>query len=372
MRLLFRKKTAQGGHAVRHSPQRVSGCKCRLGVRILAVFALAVLTLSLVPLTAAAANKPLEIYFVDVEGGQSTLFVTPAGQSLLIDTGWNYNAYRDAIRITKAAKLAGIKKIDYVLITHYHQDHVGGVPQLIAKFPVGTFIDHGPNREETAAMNHQYEEYQKAIAGKNHIVVKPGDQLPIKGMDAVVVSADGNIIEQPLPGAGQQNANCEGVTEKASDASENARSVGTVITFGNLRIVDLGDLTWNKELQLMCPVNKVGHADLLVVSHHGLDQSNSPALVHALQPRVAIFDNGAKKGASPSAWDIVKSSPGLQDIWQLHFADAGGSEHNAQDPFIANINEADTGYYLKVTAREDGSFDVFNPRNKFSKEYPAK
>jgi competence protein ComEC len=318
------------------------------------------------------ANKPLEIFFVDVEGGQSTLFVTPGGHSLLIDTGWDYNAYRDANRIVKAAKLAGIKQIDYVLITHYHQDHVGGVKQLMAKMPIATFVDHGPNREDTAAMNHIYSDYQTAIAGKNHIVVKPGDVLTVQGIDGVVVTADGNEIEQPLPGAGEQNPSCEGVQQKASDTTENARSVGTVITFGKLKIVDLGDLTWNKELELMCPVNKIGRADILVVSHHGLDQSNSPALVQALQPRVAIFDNGSKKGASPSAWDIVKSSPGLLDIWQLHFADAGGSEHNAQDPFIANVEEADTGYYLKLTAHEDGSFEIFNPRNKLSKPYPAR
>jgi hypothetical protein len=248
---------------------------------------------------------------------------------------------------------------------------VGGVPQLVAKMPVGTFIDHGPNREETPAGEHLYEDYQKAIAGKNHIVAKPGDTLPIRGIDAVAVSADGNLISQPLAGTGQENSSCSGVQQKAADPSENARSLGTVLTFGRLRIVDLGDLTWNKELELMCPTNKLGRADILVVSHHGLDQSNSPALVHALQPRVAIFDNGAKKGASPSAWDVVKSSPGLLDIWQLHFADAGGSEHNAQDPFIANVNEADTGFYLKVTANEDGSFEVYNPRNKFSKQYPA-
>ncbi len=319
-----------------------------------------------------AASKPLQMYVVDVEGGQATLFVTPEGKSLLIDTGWNYNAFRDANRIVAAAKQAKIKRIDYVLITHYHQDHVGGVKQLLAKMPVGTFIDHGPNREDTAAMKHGYEDYQAAIAGTNHMVVKPGDTLPIRGMDAVVVSADGNVIGQPLPGAGQENPNCSGVQEKASDPTENARSVGTVITFGRLKIVDLGDLTWNKELELMCPVNKIGRTDVLVVSHHGSDLSNSPALVHALQPRVAIVDNGAKKGASPSAWDIVRSSPGLLDIWQLHFADAGGSEHNTQDPFIANTSEADTGYYLKVTANEDGSFDVYNARNKLSKEYAGR
>jgi competence protein ComEC len=321
---------------------------------------------------ARASEKPLEIFFIDVEGGQATLFVTPEHRSLLVDTGWGYNAYRDAKRIAAAAKLADIKRIDYVLITHYHADHVGGVPQLVAKLPVGTFIDHGPNRENTNSVNHLVAEYQTAIDGSHHMVATPGEHLPIKGIDAVVVSADGKLIDQALPGAGQANQFCAGVPQKGADATENARSVGTVLTFGRLRIVDLGDLTWDKELDLVCPNNKLGRADIFVVSHHGMDLSNSPALVHALQPRVAVFDNGAKKGAAASAWDVVKSSPGLEDIWQLHFADANGQEHNASDPFIANVTEADTGYYLKITAHQDGSFEVFNPRNKFSKTYPAK
>lgn len=321
---------------------------------------------------AQAAEKPLQIYFIDVEGGQSTLFVTPARQSLLVDTGWGYHAYRDANRIAAAAKRAKIKKIDYVIITHYHADHVGGVPQLVAKIPVETFVDHGPDRETSKQAQILYSDYQKAIAGKNHVLAKPGETIPIKGMNVTVVSADGNVIDHALPGAGQPNASCSGVPQKATDPTENARSVGVVMTFGKLRIVDLGDLTWNKELELMCPDNKLGKADLLVVSHHGTDLSNSPALVHALQPRVAVMDNGAKKGASPSAWDVVKSSPGLEGLWQLHFADEGGSEHNTQDPYIANVSDNDTGFYLKVTAYEDGRFEVYNPRNKFEKQYGGK
>lgn len=317
-----------------------------------------------------AAEKALQIYFIDVEGGQSTLFVTPEGQSLLVDTGWGYNAFRDANRIVAAAKMAKIKKIDYVLITHYHSDHVGGVPQLVQKIPVGAFIDHGPNREQSKDSETLYSEYQKATANATHILAKPGETLPIKGMTVTIVSADGNVIDHPLTDAGAPNAACEGVEQKATDPTENARSNGIVIDFGKLRIVDLGDLTWAKELQLMCPNNKLGHADIFIVSHHGADLSNSPALVHGLAPRVAIMDNGSKKGGAATAWDIIKSSPGLQDFWQLHFADANGSEHNTSDPFIANVSETDTGNYLKLTAHPDGSFEIYNPRNKFSKDYP--
>jgi len=318
----------------------------------------------------SAAPKPLEIFFIDVEGGQATLFVTPAGQSMLIDTGWGYNAYRDANRIVAAAKLAKIKKLDYVLITHYHSDHVGGVAQLITKMPIGTLIEHGPNREDTNATNHLVDEYKAATASVPRLTPAPGEHLPIKGIDVVVATADGKVLQNPLPGAGGPNKACNGVQRKADDPSENARSLGSVITFGQFKVVDLGDLTWNKELELMCPDNKLGRTDLLVVSHHGLEQSNSPALVHALQPRVAVMNNGSNKGGSPAAWDVVKTSPGLQDLWQLHFADAGGQEHNTTDPFIANVDEADAGNYLKLTAHQDGSFEIVNPRNKYSRSYP--
>lgn len=319
-----------------------------------------------------AAQKPLEIYFVDVEGGQATLFVTPAGQSLLIDTGWPENDHRDADRIAAAAKIAKIKKIDYVLITHYHDDHVGGVPQLVDRIPVGAFIDHGPNRETGAKPDSLYSNYQKASAGSNHLSVKPGDKLPLKGIDGVVVTADGNVIDQSLAGAGQPNSACSGVEQKRADQSENARSLGVVLTFGKLKIVDLGDLTWNKELELVCPSNKIGKAAIYIVSHHGLAASSSPAFVHGIQPRVAIMDNASTKGGAPAAWDIIKTSPGLEDLWQLHVSAAGGKEHNAADSFIANVTETDTGHYLRLTAHEDGRFEVFNPRTNYSKKYAAK
>jgi competence protein ComEC len=327
------------------------------------------LALSL-PALSSAKSKDLLIFFIDVEGGQSTLMVTPSGQSILIDAGWPDNGDRDATRIAAAAKLARVKKIDYFILTHYHEDHVGGVPQLVEKLPVGTFVDHGPNREEgTKRQRRLVDDYNKAIAGASHLVMKPGDHLPISGIAGTVVSADGTVLSSPLPGAGEQNPYCAATQDKETDPTENARSLGTIWQFGSFRLVDLGDLTWDKEKALMCPVNRLGNASVFVVSHHGSNLSNSPALADGLAPKVAVMDNGAKKGGSPSTYDVLKNAPGIQAIWQLHFAEEGGKEHNAADSFIANIDEADTGYYLKLTAHEDGRFEVYNPRNKLKKVY---
>src|SRR5713101_7583573 len=205
-----------------------------------------------------AARNSLQIYFVDVEGGQATLFVTPKGQSLLIDTGWPGHDGRDADRIVAAAGKAGISKIDFVLLTHYHQDHAGGITQLAAKIPVGTVIDHGDNREHTDAATEQtWQEYRKFLANGNvkRLIVKPGEVLPLQGIRAEVISSDGALIEKPLPGAGGTNTNCKASDEHPVDQTENLRSLGTMLTFGKLRILDLSDLTWDKEMELMCPVN---------------------------------------------------------------------------------------------------------------------
>ena len=320
-------------------------------------------------------SKALQIYFVDVEGGQATLFVTPERESLLIDTGWPGNDGRDAERIVAAAKQAGISKIDYVLLTHFHVDHAGGAPQLAARIPIGTFIDHGENRESADGPTLQaWQGYQQLLAtGKyKRITVKPGDVFPVKGMQVTVVSSDGALIDAPLAGAGKENPACKNTEQYPADKTENLRSVGLVISFGKLRIFDLGDLTHDKEVPLMCPVNKLGHADIFIVSHHGWYQSDGPALVDGISSRVAIMDNGAKKGGSPAVWDVIEKSPHLEDLWQLHFSEEGGAAHNVAPEFIANSEGPDAGNYLKLTAQPDGSFDVLNSRTQKTKHYSAR
>jgi competence protein ComEC len=315
----------------------------------------------------------LKVYFADVEGGQATLFVPPSGENLLVDAGWPGTANAD--KVIALCKLAGIKKIDNLLITHYHIDHVGGVPEVAARIPVGRFIDHGVNREDNdKATVSSWQAYQNLLAKGHyaHLTVKPGEILPITGMHVEVVSADGNVIDKPLAGAGATNAACAASPLKPVENTENDRSVGTIITFGKLRIADLGDLTWNKERLLMCPVNKLGKVDVYIVSHHGFNRSSSPALLNAIDPRVSIMDNGAVKGAEAEAWTIIDHSPGLKDLWQLHTAIHTDAAHNVSDDRIANLPGPDAFHYLVLTGRRDASLTVTNSRTSQTVDYPAR
>lgn len=330
--------------------------------------------LSTRPCSAAPTTiaKSLQIYFIDVEGGQATLVVSPSGQSLLIDTGWPGYEGRDADRIVAAAHQAGIKQLDYVLITHYHRDHVGGVPQLADGIKIGTFIDHGPNLEDSEVTRADYAAYEKAIAGHAHVVVKPGWVLPIKGIEVRALTSAGEHITTSLPEAGKANSYCGSEPSAPVDNTENARSLGVLITYGQFRFLDLGDLTKKKELELACPNNLLGTVDLFLVTHHGADLSNSKAMVWALHPRVALIDNGPRKGSSPAAWQIVHDSPGLEDLWQLHYAAESDKDHNVAEDRIANVKENCEGKYLKVEAKADGAFTVTNSRTGSEKTYAKK
>ena len=317
-----------------------------------------------------AAKKSVEMYFIDVEGGQATLVVAPSGESMLIDAGWpGYNG-RDAGRIVAAAKAAGVKKIDYLMVTHYHTDHVGGVPELAAKMPVRTYVDHGSSFETGKNADILVKAYLAHRAKGQHLEVKPGDSVPIKGLAVKIVASAGDLIAAPLPGAGAPNPLCAAFQPKAEDKTENGRSIGMILSYGKFRLANLADLTWNKEHELACPNHKLGAVSVYMVSHHGMNLSGPAAMVHALHPLVAVMNNGAKKGGSAEAWQIVRQSPGLKDIWQLHYAIAGGKENNAPDTFIANTDETCEGKWIRLSAREDGSFTLFNARNKFQRSYP--
>jgi competence protein ComEC len=325
---------------------------------------------------AAVACLPaqtLRIYAIDVEGGKSTLYVSPSGESMLIDTGYAGNNNRDANRIAAAAASAGVKRIDYLVITHYHGDHAGGVPQLAAKMPIGKIFDHGDSfeksNEKTQAV---FQPFEKVREKYPHQTVHPGDTIPVKGLKVEVVAGAGDAIASPLsgPGAGQPNPLCASYEALKVDPGENAHSLAMIITFGNLRIADLGDLYWNQEHELACPVNKLGTVDLSMPTHPGTATSGSPQMVHALHPRVAIMNNGATKGGSIKAWTAIENSPGLEDLWQLHYSNEGGKDHNAAETFIANPSEDnDKGFALEVSAQTDGTITVRNDRNKFEKTY---
>ena len=318
------------------------------------------------------AARSFDVYFIDVEGGQATLMVSPSGESLLVDTGWSGFEGRDAERIAAAAKSAGVKKIDFLVVTHYHRDHVGGLPELAERIPIGTFVDHGPGVDTSQAAKDLFEAYQKVRANGRHIVAKPGDKIPIQGLDVQILSAAGKVISAPLAGAGSPNSLCTEAQRGKDDPGENGQSIGMMIRFGEFRLLDLGDLSWNGELDLACPNHRLGTVDVYLTTHHASEMSGPAALVHPLRPRVAIMNNGAKKGGAPDVWRALRKSPGLEDIWQLHYSVEGGDGNNAPSPLVANVEENCKGYGLKLSVDSDGSFTVTNARNGLSRTYTSR
>jgi beta-lactamase superfamily II metal-dependent hydrolase len=324
------------------------------------------LVLSVVAAAAAPPARTLDIYFIDVEGGQSTLLITPDGQSLLIDAGYARNG-RDAERILEVARVAGLERLDYLLVTHYHPDHVGGVPGVAEKLPIGTFIDYGAPLGIDRMTAGGFRAYEPVRAQGRHIEARPGEQLPLKGLEADIVSAGGQLLPKPLRGGGAKNAACASVEDFVEDGTENYRSVGVMFRFGAFRFLDLGDLSGNTLTGLACPKNLLGTVSVYLIAHHGDYDSNVPALYAALRPQVAIMNNGITRGGAPVAFTTLHAQTGM-DLWQLHASRNPGAE-NAPEPFIANLDDGTTAYWIKLTASEDGSFRIVNGRTGLTKRY---
>jgi beta-lactamase superfamily II metal-dependent hydrolase len=333
----------------------------------------------------AAAHTGLEIYFIDVEGGQSTLVVTPERHSLLIDTGWagggsgflpgDPHRARDANRILAAARDAGVGRIDYLLITHFHVDHDGGVSELAQLMPIDVFVDHGAPSAEAESTSAETREGFAAYAGvrgaaARHIEPGPGERLPLTDVEVTVVSSAGATLAGPLPGAGARNPLCQGQAGAPRDLYENPRSTGVVIRYGTFRFLDVGDLSGEPLYRLACPQSLIGPVDVYLVAHHGGPDVADPAIFAALRPRAAIMNNGVTKGGARLTYQALHQVSGLEGVWQLHLsAEAGDSNFAA--PYVANLDE-NTAHWIKLVASRDGSFRILNQRTGEWHEYAAR
>ena len=324
----------------------------------------------------SAASGKLEIYWIDAEGGAATLIVAPSGESLLVDTANRTPDDRDAKRILAAAQLAGLKQIDVLLTTHYHGDHMGAMPALAKMIPIMMYMDHGESielaRPNVAAA---YKAYEEQSAGKRKSL-KAGDRIPIKGLDITVLISAGEPIAKAMKGAGKANANCASYQEPAAPEPDpdNDMSVGFLLKYGKFDFIDMGDLTWRYEQKLVCPLNLIGTVDLYQTTHHGLDRSNSPQFIWAIQPTVAVMNDGPRKGGQASVFETLRRSPGLEDIWQGHLALQTPKEVNTDEKMIANLEPSAEckGNPLKASVEADGKYTITNLRNGFSKTYQAK
>ena len=341
--------------------------------------ALAALSLLVVLCGADSPRRPLEIYFIDVMGGAATLLVTPDGESVLLDSSWAGYQDRDPIRIEKVLKEeAKLDHLDHLVTTHWHADHFGGVDGLSRRLRIEHFWDRGLPDLEGDRANYPDgpfagdalgENYRKASAGKRR-ALKAGDSLPLKGVEAVVLASGGRVIDGP---SGPINPPCESSpADQPTDKSDNARSLAFRFRMGRFDFLDCGDLTWNVEKQLVCPVDRIGPIDLYQVTHHGMDISNHPTLVRTIAPTVAVMNNGPRKGGSPATVKLLRSIPSIQAAYQLHKNVATPAEENTDPALIANPGPAG-GEFIKVAVEPDGSsFSVQVGSKGAKKSFPSR
>jgi competence protein ComEC len=289
------------------------------------------------------ATKTLDVYWVDSEGGGSTLIVTPTNESVLIDTG--NPGGRDPSRIVKAAKAAGLSKIDHVMITHWHVDHFGGAAEVAQQVPFGAIYQRAlpegdPDGRPQSTFPLQIKPFREITAKRENL--SAGTVIPLKAVNAGpklslrCIAADQKFVAPTAAQAKTKNPRTGSVPPKDKDTSDNANSAVFVLEFGSFRFFDGGDLTWNLEEKLVAPYNLAGVVDVYQTNHHGLEVSNNPLLVQSLEPTVVVMNNGPKKGGQPGTFAAIKSAKSVQAWYQLHKSFNVPAEHNAPDDLVAN------------------------------------